>query len=113
MDSRNLNKLSIDAGDYASEIINRLAEEFVQNILPKYFVLTSLKLLKGKRREKKPPYIIDTSIDAVNNWLLESAHFVLDYHKGELEHNLMRPNILTPKEYLRGGAIHPFQTISL
>jgi|JI6StandDraft_1071083.scaffolds.fasta_scaffold61958_2 hypothetical protein len=41
-------------------------------------------MLKSRRRPKKLPYKIDTSIDAVNNWLLEIAHFVLDYHKDEL-----------------------------
>jgi len=85
----------------------------VKAILSKYFVLSNLKMLKGKRRVKKPSYRIDTSIDAVNSWLLEIAHFVLDYHKDELEHNVQRPNILTPKEFLRGGTIHPFQCISL
>lgn len=62
---------------------------------------------------KKLPYRLDTSIDAVNNWLLEAAHFVLDYHKQEFEHNILKPNVTSTKEFLRGGAIHTFQCISL
>ena len=38
---------------------------------------------------------------------------MLDYHKDELDHNVLKPSILTPKEFLRGSNIHAFQCISL
>jgi hypothetical protein len=46
-------------------------------------------MLKARKKPKKQslppmPYKKDTSVDAVNNWLLEVAHFVLDYHKEEI-----------------------------
>jgi hypothetical protein len=108
-------KEQIDAGTATEEILNFLVEEFLQSIWSKYFIMTSLKMVKARRKPKKSsmPHRIDTSVDAVNNWLLEVAHFVLDYHKDEFEHNLMHPNILKPLEFLRGKGIHTFQSISL
>lgn len=44
-------------------------------------MVTNIKMLKRKKKKPQPNYYIDTSLDTVNNWLLEIAHFILDYHK--------------------------------
>lgn len=84
--------------DFSDPLVTKLRELVIEKILMTNIkMINSIKFIFAKAGEEKKKRkaegelpIIDTDINAVNTWLLEISHFVLDSYQQVLRDNLLR-----------------------